>query len=338
MAELRARNGHPEPFPVRLFAIGNEMYGNWQYGHYDSVEEYAAKHNQTVAAMRTADPTIKVIAVGFSAKPERSTVIGTNATNWSQAMLEQCAPSMDYISEHFYSDSISLRGKDLFGHMTDLRDNLLARFGNYRRIFAATGIRKPVMLDEWNYWYGPEVYGPVGPAYFLKDGIGVAAGLHAIYRNLDLIAGCNFAQTVNVLGAICANRTDSAFSAVGLPLVLSRQHFGKYLIKVENPDPTLEAVAAWTVDRKALTIALINLAPTPKKVPLILEGCDSAAQEVEWHFIQQRHHNPDTQNVPGQEAAIRIQKAFLPVRDICLSPYSINVLVLPATPSPTPAR
>jgi hypothetical protein len=80
------------------------------------------------------------------------------------------------------------------------------------------------------------------------------------------------------------------------------------------------------------------LAPTPKKVPLILEGCDSAAQEVEWHFIQQRHHNPDAQNVPGQEAAIRIQKAFLPVRDIRLSPYSINVLVLPATPSPTPAR
>ena len=33
MGKMRAENGHPEPFNVRLWTIGNEMYGAWQYGH-----------------------------------------------------------------------------------------------------------------------------------------------------------------------------------------------------------------------------------------------------------------------------------------------------------------
>ncbi len=33
MGKLRAENGHPEPFKVRLWTIGNEMYGPWQFGY-----------------------------------------------------------------------------------------------------------------------------------------------------------------------------------------------------------------------------------------------------------------------------------------------------------------
>ena len=35
-----------------------------------------------------------------------------------------------------------------------------------------------IALDEWNYWYGPHVFGELGTRYFLKDGLGIAAGLH----------------------------------------------------------------------------------------------------------------------------------------------------------------
>jgi len=41
---------------------------------------------------------------------------------------------------------------------------------------AARNIR--VALDEWNYWYGPHVFGELGTRYFLKDALGIAAGLH----------------------------------------------------------------------------------------------------------------------------------------------------------------
>ncbi len=33
MGKLRTRNGHPEPFNVKWWAAGNEMYGSWQLGN-----------------------------------------------------------------------------------------------------------------------------------------------------------------------------------------------------------------------------------------------------------------------------------------------------------------
>ena len=59
MGKLRAENGHPEPFNVRLWSIGNEMYGPWQFGRM-SLNQYWEKHNRIVEAMKKVDPTIKV--------------------------------------------------------------------------------------------------------------------------------------------------------------------------------------------------------------------------------------------------------------------------------------
>ncbi|MCP4027568.1 MAG: alpha-N-arabinofuranosidase, partial [Sphingomonas sp.] len=33
LGRLRAANGHPEPYGVHFWGIGNEMYGGWQLGH-----------------------------------------------------------------------------------------------------------------------------------------------------------------------------------------------------------------------------------------------------------------------------------------------------------------
>ena len=63
MGRLRAANGHPEPFKVNLWCIGNEMYGFWQAGHM-SANQYAEKHGRIVKAMKKVDPTIKVTSAG----------------------------------------------------------------------------------------------------------------------------------------------------------------------------------------------------------------------------------------------------------------------------------
>ena len=47
----RARNGHPKPYRVTWWGIGNEMYGNWQLGNVP-VERYALRHNSFVEAMK----------------------------------------------------------------------------------------------------------------------------------------------------------------------------------------------------------------------------------------------------------------------------------------------
>ena len=88
MGKLRAKNGHPLPFDVKWWAIGNEMYGDWQLGHMP-LSEYVKKHIRVVEAMRAVDPTIWPIAVG-------------QLGDWSREMLTHCAGHMSLISEHLY--------------------------------------------------------------------------------------------------------------------------------------------------------------------------------------------------------------------------------------------
>ena len=86
----------------------------------------------------------------------------------------------------------------------------------YRReIPALKGKDVRIALDEWNYWYGPNEYGELGTRYFLQDGLGIAAGLHELFRNSDLFFMANYAQTVNVIGAIKTTPTAAEMEATG---------------------------------------------------------------------------------------------------------------------------
>jgi hypothetical protein len=59
----RAANGHPAPYAVRLWGVGNEVWGRWQIGH-TGPAEYAMRLRAFAAAMRAADPTIQIVGVG----------------------------------------------------------------------------------------------------------------------------------------------------------------------------------------------------------------------------------------------------------------------------------
>lgn len=64
MGKLRAVNGHPKPYDVKFWGIGNEMWGiNYQYGAM-MPDQFEFKHNQFARAMKRVDPTIKLIASG----------------------------------------------------------------------------------------------------------------------------------------------------------------------------------------------------------------------------------------------------------------------------------
>ena len=112
-----------------------------------------------------------------------------------------------------------------------------------------------IALDEWNYWYGPNEYGELGTRYFLQDGLGIAAGLHELFRNSDIFFMANYAQTVNVIGAIKTTATAAEMETTGLALALYRRQFGTLPVKVEGAPAPLDVAAALTADRSALTVA-----------------------------------------------------------------------------------
>jgi len=64
---MRAENGHPDPYNIVYWEIGNEIYGNWQIGHC-TPEEYAERYEKFYRAMIAVDPTIKIIANGQNFK------------------------------------------------------------------------------------------------------------------------------------------------------------------------------------------------------------------------------------------------------------------------------
>ncbi len=63
MGRLRAAHGHRQPYNVRHWEIGNELWGRWQY-HWTTAEGYVDRYQQFVPAMLKVDPTIRIYACG----------------------------------------------------------------------------------------------------------------------------------------------------------------------------------------------------------------------------------------------------------------------------------
>ena len=124
-------------------------------------------------------------------------------------------------------------------------------------------------MTEWNYWYGPYFFGELGTRYYHKDALGIAIGLHEYFRHSDIIFLANYAKTVNVIGCIKTSKTAAAFETTGLALKLYRNHFGTLPVAVNGDTAGLDIAAAWTSDKKTLTIAVVN--PAEEKSDLTID-------------------------------------------------------------------
>jgi alpha-N-arabinofuranosidase len=75
---LRAHNGHPRPHGVRLWEVGNELYGSWQIGATDAAE-YGERYRAFARAMLARDPSIEMIANGDTEAWNRAVVAANPA-------------------------------------------------------------------------------------------------------------------------------------------------------------------------------------------------------------------------------------------------------------------
>lgn len=308
----RAANGSPEPFAVKYWGIGNEMFGNWQLGHMQ-LPHYVLKQNWVVDTMREVDPAIICIASG-------------DAGRWSEGLLKGCADHMNFIAEHFYCQE----KPDLAAHVRQIPDNIRRKADWHRKARGEIGTLKGkdirIAMTEWNYWYGPHQFGELGTRYFLKDGLGIAAGLHEYARQSDIVGSAFYAQTVNVIGAIKTSRRNAAFETTGLVLKLYRQHFGT-IPATTTVAGALDAQAAWTADRKQLTLGVVNPTLGEVKVPLAVEGARLKGTGTRWQIAGS---DPMAFNDPDREPAVRIEEqAVKGLGDsLTLAPCSVTVLAL----------
>ena len=116
LGAMRAKNGHPEPYHIKFWDIGNEPYGAWQLGRTD-LKYYVLKHNEFAKAMRAVDPSITLLASGNM--PEAMDLTGEMRAkdvdnlkavegapeDWTGGLLEHCWGNFAGITQHWYAQS-----------------------------------------------------------------------------------------------------------------------------------------------------------------------------------------------------------------------------------------
>ena len=307
----RAANGSQEPYGVKYWCVGNEMWGNWQLGHMQ-LHHYVLKHNEVADAMRSVDSGLVLIASGDLERVNHETdpVQSKSGMPWTEGMLRNCSEHMDFISEHFYVGRTpwSETGRvSVPEHLESMRNAIRGKVDGHRalqpRLDHLGGRTIPIAMTEWNYWHRDYRYGELGCIYDLADGLGVAAGLHEFFRHTDLIEMALYAQTVNVIGAIKTTRIAAEMETTGLALTMYRRHFGTRPVAVKGDFGSVDVSAALTAEKDALTIAVINPGDSEVRIHPDLGAFRVAGDASRWHFggVDELAHN-----LPGKERAVDI--------------------------------
>lgn len=116
MGARRAKDGHPEPYHVKYWDIGNEPYGAWQLGRTD-LKYYVLKHNEFAKAMRKADPSIVLLASGNMPEPmdltgemrakdvDNMSVVEATPEDWTGGLIEHSWGNFSGVTQHWYAQS-----------------------------------------------------------------------------------------------------------------------------------------------------------------------------------------------------------------------------------------
>ena len=316
MGRLRMKNGSKEPWDVKWWSIGNEMYGGWQLG-FMSTEEFVKKHNEFADAMRSVDKDIKLIAVGDVGK-------------WDEMILANCSDNMDMISEHFYRQD--WHGGGLMTHVKQIPDAIRSKAEAHRKykdeIPGLSDKNITICLDEWNYWYGPHIYGELGTRYFMRDGLGIAAGINEFSRNSDIIYMANYAQTVNVIGAIKTNTTSSVMAATGQALKMYRHHFGYIPVSVEGDTRPLDIAATINHTGDTLYISAVNATWEEQDIDLNIIGGSPNGNVISYSLVGS---DDMAYNIPGEEMNVIIKGPgdVANYSTLKIDPFSASIFKLP---------
>jgi alpha-N-arabinofuranosidase len=360
MGRWRAANGHPQPYHVKLWGIGNEPWGDWQLGH-TSVEQFALKHDLFAKAMRKVDPTITLVAGGampdaMAGSKQAKRINGQivpdylSVADWSGYMLAHCLDNIDALSEHYYSSSnqrldlktgekVSTGPQPLVEWMRAPATQVRVKYEHYqeylKRIPGLREKRVPVFIDEWAYMGAPFGSYKTVPAY--------AWAFHEMFRHSDLytLGAFTFATSMMV-----QDRTQAVLSPTGLLFKMYAEHFGSIPVEVSGdspqPKPTypaggdqpavnpgsdtfpLDVSAAFSDDRKTLTFAVLNPSDSAQPLKLSINGVKLAS---EGHLWRMAPPSVDAAIALGQKPGVEVEEqGQVTIPDtMAVPPFSVNI-------------
>ncbi len=236
MGKLRAGNGHPAPYGVRYWQIGNEL-GDAAYQK--GVAEFCK-------AMKEVDPGIKLLA----AFP-------------SPALLQRAGPWIDYVCPHHYGcQNLSAMEEDVARCRKQIAENAPGR-----------GIR--LGITEWNTTAGDFGLGRA-MLWTLDNALSCSRYHNFMHRHCDMIEIANRSNLTDSFcsGIIQTNGTGLFKTPTYYAQQLYAAHGGTRPLKIRTDaglasDPSLDISA--TLGEDGRTIALFVVNPTTEPQSRVLD-------------------------------------------------------------------
>lgn len=185
---LRAENGHPEPYGVKYWDIGNETFGDWEIGHTDAAG-YAERYLTFYEAMKEKDPDIIFMICGGDGD--------STSQEWNRKVAEITGERMDVICLHMYSQKEIKEhheSKDIYyatvgsvkKYEQILKDSFetIRKNGNSRAMAAVTEYNVGTITDTYR-------------EQTLEAALFNAGMINMFLRNTDKLTMCNLSDLVN---------------------------------------------------------------------------------------------------------------------------------------------
>lgn len=136
MGRRRAANGHPEPYRVRHWEVGNELWGHWQ-AHWTTARGYVDRYKEFSQAMLQADRTIELHACGAPVLWGK---------DWNDTLIAGLGGSLHSITDHPLIGGDVPRVTDpldVFRDFMLVPDILLRKWGDLRNEQRRGGVVDP---------------------------------------------------------------------------------------------------------------------------------------------------------------------------------------------------
>jgi alpha-N-arabinofuranosidase len=263
MGQLRAQNGHPAPYGITYWQVGNELSG----------EAYEARLQAFCTAMKAADPRIQLL----SSYP-------------SAGVLRRAGLWLDYLCPHHYGCA-DLADKE--NDLVNIRE-LIRRYAPEKPLRVA--------VTEWNTTagdWGPRR----AMLWTLANALACSRYHNLLHRHADLVTIANRSNLTNSFcsGIIQTDRhrlyKTPTYHAQRLYATLA----GTRALKVESPlpaslAPDISATLSAQGDR--LTLFAVNATTRDVTRPLDLSAFGEGGQEATvWTLTDTRHAGePDVAN------------------------------------------
>jgi alpha-L-arabinofuranosidase len=343
-AARRRDNGHPEPYQVRYWALGNEMYGKWQVGSM-SAEEYVATATRWARAIRRLDPDAVLVSCG-----------NNGWSDWDVTVINGLAQHVDLHSVHLYTGCDEYWPNVLAPHQAERA--IRGAGALIDRVAYVKKIAQPprIAYDEWNVWFRTRD-SALEERYNFSDALAVGTYLNVFVRHCDRVAMANLAQMVNVIAPIVTTPQAAVTQPIYYPVLLharaaleaavdchvtgptvegpAAEPRGRWLHRFADLGPftVVDAAATTSASRDRLAVTLVNRSAEPEPVHLVLR--DGEFDGIADITVVTAERSRSARVLPDVEAATVTEGSEKPagaLLSLTLPPQSFTVIETAMTP------